>query len=148
MASGSSRAREGGGESTHHADPQHPDRLGSDPTSCGGGVARSWPERGRLGDTEAVSHRSRLRKGNFQPKLHLEHLEEKLKLLGLEGGREEKEHLCSWRKRTVTFKGGAKASGSSRGGPRARGGPTTAHVEESAQEDKVRSATELGLFLF
>ncbi|NXA21278.1 TRIM7 ligase, partial [Ibidorhyncha struthersii] len=110
--------------------------LGSHPTSCGGGTARSWPERGRLGDTEAVSHRSRLRKGNFQPKVHLEHLEEKLKLLGLEGGREEKEHLCSWRKRTVTFKGGARASGSSCDGPRAHGGPTTAHREESAQEDK------------
>ncbi|NWQ97735.1 TRIM7 ligase, partial [Burhinus bistriatus] len=109
----------------------------------GGGTARSRSERGRLGDAEAVSHRSRLRKGNFQPKLHLEHLEEKLKLLGLEGGREEKEHLCSWRKRTVAFKGGAKASGSSRDGPRACGGPTTAHVEESAQEDKEQIHNDL-----
>ncbi|NWY59755.1 TRIM7 ligase, partial [Chionis minor] len=117
--------------------------LGSEPTSCGGGTARSWSERGRLGDAEAVSHRSRLRKGNFQPKLHLEHLEEKLKLLGLEGGREEKEHLCSWRKRTVTFKCGAKTSGSSRDGPRAHGGATTAHGEEPAQEDEEQIRSDL-----
>ncbi|XP_009277072.1 PREDICTED: tripartite motif-containing protein 7 [Aptenodytes forsteri] len=146
MASGSSRAREGGGESTHHTVLQHrpdPGRLGCDPTGHGVGTARSWPERGRLGDAEAVGHRSRLRKGNFQPKLHLEHLEEKLKLLGLEGGREEKEHLCSWRERTFAFKGGAKASGSSRGGPRAHGGPTTAYAEESAQEDKEQIQSDL-----
>ncbi|NXL00629.1 TRI27 protein, partial [Mesembrinibis cayennensis] len=103
----------------------------------------SWPERGRLGDAEAVGHRSRLRKGNFQPKLHLEHLEEKLKLLRLEGGREEKEKLCSWHKRTFAFKGGAKALGSSRDGPRARGGPTTACAEESAQEDKEQIHSDL-----
>nr|AJG01856.1 BTN2 [Nipponia nippon] len=146
MASGSSRAREGGEESTHRTIPQHrldPGRLGCDPTSCGVGTARSWPERGRLGDAEAVGHRSRLRKGNFQPKLHLEHLEEKLKLLHLEGGREEKENLCSWHKRTFTFKGGAKASGSSCDGPRACGGPTTACVEESAQEDKEQIHSDL-----
>ncbi|NXO55381.1 TRIM7 ligase, partial [Aramus guarauna] len=100
----------------------------------GGGTARSWPERGRLGDTEAVGHRSRLRKGNFQQKQHLEHLEEKLKLLRLEGGAEEKDCLCSWHKRTVTFKSDAKASGSSRDGPRAHRGSTTACVEESAQD--------------
>ncbi|NXV90714.1 TRIM7 ligase, partial [Calonectris borealis] len=110
-------------------------------TGCGVSTARSWPERGRLGDAEAVSHRSRLRKGNFQPKLHLEHLEEKLKLLDLEGGREEKEHLCSWRK--FVFKGGGKASGSSHDGPRARRGPTTAYVEESAQEDKEQIHSDL-----
>ncbi|NXF41975.1 TRIM7 ligase, partial [Nyctibius bracteatus] len=109
--------------------------LGWDPTSCGGGTARSWPERGRLGDAEAVGHRSRLRKGNFQPKQHLEHLAEKLKLLDLEGGK-EKELLCSWSKRMVTFKGDAKPSGSSHDGPRARGGPTASYVEEAAQEDK------------
>ncbi|XP_059689108.1 E3 ubiquitin-protein ligase TRIM7-like [Gavia stellata] len=146
MASGSSRAREGGEGSSHHTVLQHwpdPGYLGCDSTSCGVSTARSWPERGRLGDAEAVSHRSRLRKGNFQPKLHLEHLEEKLKLLGLEGGREEKEHLCSWRKKTVTFKGGAKASASSRDGPRARGGPTTAYIEESAQEDKEQIHSDL-----
>ncbi|XP_072704144.1 E3 ubiquitin-protein ligase TRIM7-like [Ciconia boyciana] len=146
MASSSSRAREGGGESTHHTVLQHrpdPGCLGCDPTGCGVGTARSWPERGRLGDAEVVDHRSWLRKGNFQPKLHLEHLEEKLKLLGLEGGREEKEHLCSWRKRTFAFKGDAKASGSSRDGPRARGGPTTAYVEESAQEDKKQIHSDL-----
>ncbi|KAF1448097.1 E3 ubiquitin-protein ligase TRIM7, partial [Spheniscus demersus] len=116
---------------------------GCDPTGRGVGTARSWLERGRLGDAEGVGHRSRLRKGNFQPKLHLEHLEEKLKLLGLEGGREEKEHLCSWRERTFTFKGGAKASGSSRGGPRAHGGPTTAYAEESTQEDKEQIQSDL-----
>ncbi|KAM6038474.1 zinc finger protein RFP-like isoform 1-T5 [Theristicus caerulescens] len=145
MASGSSRAREGE-ESTHHTVLPHrpdPGRLGCDPTSCGAGTARSWPERGRLGDAEAVSHRSRLRKGNFQPKLHLEHLEEKLKLLRLEGGREEKEKLCSWHKRTFAFKGGAKALGSSRDGPRAHGGPTTACAEESAQEDKEQMPSDL-----
>ncbi|NXI98706.1 TRIM7 ligase, partial [Psophia crepitans] len=96
----------------------------------------SWPERGRLGDTEAIGHRSRLRKGNFQPKQHLEHLAEKLKLLGLEGGTEEEEHLCSWRRRTAALKGDAKPSGSSRDGPRARGAPPAACVEESAQEDR------------
>ncbi|NWX72874.1 TRIM7 ligase, partial [Alca torda] len=102
----------------------------------GGGTTRSWPERGRLGDAEAVGHRSRLRKGNFRPKLRLEHLEEKLKLLGLEGGKEEKDHLCSWRKATVASGAAAKASGSSRDGPRAGQGPTTAPGEEPAQEDE------------
>ncbi|NXN61201.1 TRIM7 ligase, partial [Rynchops niger] len=103
----------------------------------------SWPERGRLGDAEAVGHRSRLRKGNFQPKLRLEHLEEKLKLLGLDGGKEEKDHLCSWHKGTVASKAAAKASGSSRDGPRAGGGPTTAHVEEPAREDKEQTRGDL-----
>ncbi|NXG84892.1 TRIM7 ligase, partial [Stercorarius parasiticus] len=103
----------------------------------------SWPERGRLGDAEAVGHRSRLRKGNFQPKLRLERLEEKLKLLGLEGGREEKDHLCSWRKGTVASEAAAEASGSSRDGPRTRGGPTTAHAEEPAQEDQERIRGDL-----
>ncbi|NXW10615.1 TRIM7 ligase, partial [Fregetta grallaria] len=112
-------------------------------TGCRAGTARSWPERGRLGDAEVVGHRSRLRKGNFQPKLHLEHLEEKLKLLGLEGGREEKDRLCSWRKRTFTSKGGAKTSGSSCDGPTARGVPTTTYVEESAQEDKEQIHSDL-----
>ncbi|XP_049648896.1 E3 ubiquitin-protein ligase TRIM7-like [Accipiter gentilis] len=146
MASGSSRAREGGEGSTHCTVPQHqpdPDRLGCDPTGCGGGTARSWPERGRLGDAEAVTHRSQFRKGNFQPKQHLEHLAEKLKLLDLEGGREEKEHLCSWRKRTIAFRGDAKASGSSHEGPRAHGSPTTADVEESAQEDREQIHSDL-----
>ncbi|NXS70805.1 TRIM7 ligase, partial [Pandion haliaetus] len=112
-------------------------------TSCGGGTARSWPERGRLGDAEAVGHRSRFRKGNFQPKQHLEHLAEKLKLLGLEEGREEEEHLCLWRKRMVAFKGDSKASGSSRDGPRARGSPPTADVQESAQEDREQIHSDL-----
>ncbi|NXK14138.1 TRI27 protein, partial [Herpetotheres cachinnans] len=116
---------------------------GCDPTICGGSTVRSRPEQGRLGDAEAVSHRSRLRKGNFQPKQHLEHLAEKLKLLGLEGGGEEKEHLCSWSKRTVTFKGDAKASGSSCDGPRAHGGPATAYGEESAQEDREQIHSDL-----
>ncbi|XP_032838001.2 zinc finger protein RFP-like [Tyto alba] len=146
MASRSSRAREGGEESTHHSvlqcrpDPGH---LGCVPTSCGGGTARSWPERGRLGDAEAVGHRTRLGKGNFQPKQHLEHLTEKLKLLGLEGGGEETEQLCRRRKRTITFKGDAKPPGSSRDGPRAHGGPTTAYVEEPAQEDRDQIHSDL-----
>ncbi|KAM9207911.1 E3 ubiquitin-protein ligase TRIM15-like [Leptosomus discolor] len=143
MASAPSRAREGGEGGTRRAVPQRrpdPGRLGCDPTGCRGGTARSWPERGKPGDAEAAGHRSRLRKGNFQPKERLERLAEKLKLLALEGGREEKEHLCSWRKRTVALKGNPKASGSSPEGPRgARGGPTPAHVEESAQEDRVFS---------
>ncbi|XP_064330047.1 E3 ubiquitin-protein ligase TRIM7-like isoform X1 [Phalacrocorax carbo] len=146
MASGSSRPREGGEESTHRTILQHrpdPERLGCDPAGCGAGTTRSWLERGRLGDAEAVGHRSRLRKGHFQPKLHLEHLEEKLKLLGLEGDREEKEQLCSWRKRTFAFKGGAKASSSSRDGPRVHGGPATAYVEESAQDDKEQIYSDL-----
>ncbi|NWZ27447.1 TRI10 protein, partial [Asarcornis scutulata] len=96
----------------------------------GGGTAKSCPERGRLGDAEAISHRNHLRKGNFQPKLHLEHLAEKLKLLGLEGGGEE-EQLCSWHKRTFAFRRDAKASGC--GAPRACG---EAHREEPAQEDR------------
>ncbi|XP_075268505.1 uncharacterized protein LOC104328469 isoform X2 [Opisthocomus hoazin] len=138
MASGFSSTREGGEESTHHAILQY--RLD---LSCRGGTARSWPDRGRLGDAEAVGHRSRLGKGNFQPKQHLEHLVEKLKLLGLEGDREEKEHLCSWRKRTVAFKGDTKASSSSHDGPRAGGGSATACVEESAQEDKEQIQSDL-----
>ncbi|NXL54609.1 TRI10 protein, partial [Podilymbus podiceps] len=109
---------------------------GCNPTGCRGGTARSWPERGRLGDAEAVSHRNRLRKGNFQPKQHLGYLVEKLKLLGLEGDGEEKEHLCWWRKRTIVFKGDVEASGSSRDGPRACGGPTASSVAEPAQEDR------------
>ncbi|NWT49188.1 TRIM7 ligase, partial [Chroicocephalus maculipennis] len=116
---------------------------GSDPTVCGGGTTRSWPERGRLGDAEAVGHRSRLRKGNFQPKLRLEHLEEKLKLLGLEGGWEGKTHLCSWRRGTVASEAAAKASGSSRDGPRAGGGPTAAHAEEPAREDEEQTRRDL-----
>ncbi|XP_013152017.1 E3 ubiquitin-protein ligase TRIM7-like [Falco peregrinus] len=146
MASGSSRAREGGKESTHHTVLQHwldGGHLGCDPTSCRGSTAQSQLQQGRLGDAQAASHRSRLRKGNFQPKQHLEHLAEKLKLLGLEGGREEKEQLCVWSKRTVTFKGDAKASGSSCDGPRAHGGPTTACVEESTQEDRDQIRSDL-----
>ncbi|NXI74423.1 TRI10 protein, partial [Anseranas semipalmata] len=100
----------------------------------------SWPERGRLGDAETVSHRNHLRKGNFQPKLHLMHLVEKLKLLGLEGGR-EKEHLCSWRERTFAFKDGAKASRCD--APSAHGGPTAAHAEEAAQEDREQIHSDL-----
>ncbi|NXW55566.1 TRI27 protein, partial [Eurystomus gularis] len=104
----------------------------------------SWPERGRFGDVEVVNHRSRVRKGNFHPKQHLEHLTEKLKLLGLEGGREEeKEQLCWWSKRTVAFKGDAKASGSNRDGPKTHEGPAAANVEESAQEDKEQTRKDL-----
>nr|XP_047911358.1 tripartite motif-containing protein 10-like isoform X1 [Anser cygnoides] len=141
MTSAASRVRERGEEGTHHhTTPNHrpdPEHLSCDSAGRGGGTAKSWPERGRFGDAEAASHRNHLRKGNFQPKLHLEHLEEKLKLLGLEGGREE-EQLCSWRKRTFAFGGDAKASG--RGAPRARGG---AHGEEPAQEDREQIQRDL-----
>ncbi|KAM6037643.1 E3 ubiquitin-protein ligase TRIM7-like [Chlamydotis macqueenii] len=142
MASGSSTAREGGEESTHRAVLLDAGRLGCDHTDCDVGTAPSWPERGRLGDAEAAGRRSWRRKGNFQPKLHLEHLTEKLKLLGLEGGREEKE-LCFWRKRTIDFEGGAKAAGSSRDGLRARGGSTAAHIEEAAPGDKEQIHSDL-----
>ncbi|XP_068520144.1 tripartite motif-containing protein 10-like isoform X2 [Anas acuta] len=128
MASAASRARERGEEGAHHIVPKH--RPDPEHLSCGGGTAKSCPERGRLGDAEAISHRNHLRKGNFQPKLHLEHLVEKLKLLGLEGGGEE-EQLCSWHKRTFAFRRDAKASGC--GAPRACG---EAHREEPAQEDR------------
>lgn len=136
MASAASRERERGEEGAHHITPKHPEHL-----SCGGGTAKSCPERGRLGDAEAISHRNHLRKGNFQPKLHLEHLAEKLKLLGLEGG-EEEEQLCSWHKRIFAFRRDAKASGC--GAPRARG---EAHREKPAQEDRVRPMVLLcGIF--
>eukprot|EP00075_Anas_platyrhynchos_P037052 XP_027326305.1 tripartite motif-containing protein 10-like isoform X2 [Anas platyrhynchos] len=128
MASAASRARERGEEGAHHIAPKH--RPDPEHLSCGGGTAKSCPERGRLGDAEAISHRNHLRKGNFQPKLHLEHLAEKLKLLGLEGGGEE-EQLCSWHKRTFAFRRDAKASCC--GAPRACG---EAHREEPAQEDR------------
>ncbi|XP_035197083.1 tripartite motif-containing protein 10-like isoform X2 [Oxyura jamaicensis] len=135
MASAASRARERGEEGTHHTATKH--RPDPEHLSGGGGAAKSRPERGRLGDAEAVSHRNHLRKGNFQPKLHLEHLAEKLKLLGLEGGGEE-EQLCSWRKRTFAFREDAKASG--RGAPRAHGG---AHGEEPAQERREQIQRDL-----
>lgn len=136
MASAASRERERGEEGAHHITPKHPEHL-----SCGGGTAKSCPERGRLGDAEAISHRNHLRKGNFQPKLHLEHLAEKLKLLGLEGGGEE-EQLCSWHKRIFAFRRDAKASGC--GAPRVRG---EAHREKPAQEDRVRPVVLLfGIF--
>ncbi|XP_074786624.1 E3 ubiquitin-protein ligase TRIM15-like isoform X1 [Athene noctua] len=141
MASGSSRVREGEEEHPHHPVPQH--RPGPGATSGRSGTARSWPERGRLGDAEAVGHQNRLRKGHFQPKVHLEHLAEKLKLLGLEGDGEEKEVLCWWHTRAGAFRGDTKTSGSSRGGPPARGGATTADVEEAAQEDKDQIQSDL-----
>lgn len=53
----------------------------------GGGTSRS-----RLRCSIGDSRGNRARKGSFQPK---QHLVEKLKLLGLDGGR-EKEQLCSW----------------------------------------------------
>ncbi|XP_074786626.1 E3 ubiquitin-protein ligase TRIM7-like isoform X2 [Athene noctua] len=130
MASGSSRVREGEEEHPHHPVPQH--RPGPGATSGRSGTARSWPERGRLGDAEAVGHQNRLRKGHFQPKVHLEHLAEKLKLLGLEGDGEEKEVLCWWHTRAGAFRG-----------PPARGGATTADVEEAAQEDKDQIQSDL-----
>ncbi|NWS78279.1 TRIM7 ligase, partial [Crotophaga sulcirostris] len=116
---------------------------GCDPTGCGGGTAQPSPEQGSLGGAEAVGHRRQLRKGNFQPKQHLEHLVEKLKLLGLEGGGEEKERLCSWRKRTFASRGDVKASRSNHEGPRACGAPAAAQEEELAQEDKERIRRDL-----
>ncbi|OXB53036.1 hypothetical protein ASZ78_002616 [Callipepla squamata] len=102
---------------------------------CGDTVGRgggTWPERGRLGDTETNSHRNHLRKGNFHTKLHLEHLEKKLKLLGLNGDRGEKEKLCSWHKRTFLSNG-----------PREDGGPTGAPIKESVQEDREQMGSHL-----
>ncbi|XP_067169877.1 E3 ubiquitin-protein ligase TRIM7-like [Apteryx mantelli] len=136
MASSSSSSREE--EATRHTVPQQlldPGNLYCESNSCGGCTARSQQEQGRLGDAEGATHRSRLRKGNFQAKLHLSNLVEKLKLLGLGGGREEKEHLCLWRNRTFTSKGDVKEASSSRGGRKAHGVLTTAYAEESAQED-------------
>ncbi|POI27094.1 hypothetical protein CIB84_009155 [Bambusicola thoracicus] len=103
---------------------------------CSSSVGRgggTWQERGRLGDTEVISHRNHLRKGNFHTRLHLEHLAEKLKLLGLDGDRGEEEKLCSWRKRTFPSNG-----------PRDDGGPTGAPIKESVQEDgeQIRSHLE------
>ncbi|XP_069738068.1 tripartite motif-containing protein 10-like [Phaenicophaeus curvirostris] len=147
MASGSSRARDGGEETARHAgilqhqlDPRH---LGCDPTGCGGGTAPSQPKPGRPGDVEAVGPRRRLRRDNFQLKEQLEHLVEKLKLLGLEGGTGEQEQLCSWRKRTFPSKGGEKPSVSSCAGARNRGGPAATHQEESTHEDKERIHRDL-----
>ncbi|XP_042747312.1 zinc finger protein RFP-like [Lagopus leucura] len=116
MASAASRAKEKGEGGSHHPVPEH--RMDD------GGGGGAWPERGRLGDTEVIGHRNHLRKGNFHTKLHLEHLAEKLKLLGLDGDKGEKEKLCSWRKRTFLSNG-----------PRDDGGPTGAPIKESVQED-------------
>ncbi|NXN92012.1 TRI10 protein, partial [Rhinopomastus cyanomelas] len=104
----------------------------------GGGTARSWPERGRFGDAEAVGYRRQLRRGNFQSKQHLEHLVEKLKLLGLEGGKEkeDEDNVFSWHKRTLASKGVTKPSGSNHDEPRADDGPTAA--EESTQDKEQR----------
>lgn len=118
MASAASRAKEKGEGGSHHPVPEH--RMDD------GGGGGAWPERGRLGDTEVIGHRNHLRKGNFHTKLHLEHLAEKLKLLGLDGDRGEKDKLCSWRKRTFLSNG-----------PRDDGGPTGAPIKESVQEDGV-----------
>ncbi|NXG39654.1 TRI27 protein, partial [Dromaius novaehollandiae] len=112
-----------------------PGNLCCESRSCGGCAAPSQQQRGRLGEAAGATHRGRLRKGNFQAKRHLTNLVEKLKLLGLGGGREEKEHLCSWRKRTFTSQGDVKEASSSRGGQEARGVLAAAPVEESAQED-------------
>ncbi|NWU96029.1 TRIM7 ligase, partial [Upupa epops] len=108
----------------------------------GGGTARSWPEQGRFGDVESLGQRNQFRRSNFQPKQHLEHLVEKLQLLGLEKGKEEeKDHLLSWHKRTLVSKGVAKPSGSSHDESRAGGGHPTA--EESTQEDKEQRLNHL-----
>ncbi|NXJ06526.1 TRI27 protein, partial [Odontophorus gujanensis] len=102
---------------------------------CGDTMGRgggTWWERGRLGDTEVISHRNHLRKGNFHTKLHLEHLEKKLKLLGLDGDRGEKEKLCSWHKRMFLSNG-----------PREDGGPTGTPIKESVQEDREQIGSDL-----
>ncbi|KQK85524.1 hypothetical protein AAES_39318 [Amazona aestiva] len=70
------------------------------------------PSRSRLCCSVGDAHGNRVRKGGFQPKQHLEHLLEKLKLLGLDGGR-DKEQLCSWHR----IPWDAAASGSGRDGP-------------------------------
>ncbi|NXD74541.1 TRIM7 ligase, partial [Eolophus roseicapillus] len=87
----------------------------------GGGTSRS-----RLCCSIGDAHGNHVRKGSFQPKQHLEHLVEKLKLLDLDGGR-EKEQLCSWH----SIPWDVEASGSGRDGPRACGGPST---EEPIQD--------------
>ncbi|XP_065520959.1 E3 ubiquitin-protein ligase TRIM15-like [Lathamus discolor] len=107
MASGPSGARD-----------EAPAPLGRD----GGGTSRS-----RLCCSIGDARGTHVRKGSFQPKQHLEHLVEKLKLLGLDGGR-EKEQLCSWRR----IPWDAEAPGSGRDGPRACGGPST---EEPTQDE-------------
>lgn len=124
MASAASRAKEKGEGGSHHPIPEH--QMGNGCSSSVGRGGGTWQERGRLGDTEVISHRNHLRKGNFHTKLHLEHLAEKLKLLGLDGDRGEKEKLCSWRKRTFPSNG-----------PWDDGGPTGAPIKESVQEDVV-----------
>ncbi|OXB74346.1 UNVERIFIED_CONTAM: hypothetical protein H355_002411 [Colinus virginianus] len=122
MACAAPRAMGEGQEGSQHSVLEH--RMGN-----GGGT---WPERGRLGDTETNSHRNHLRKGNFQTKLHLEHLEKKLELLGLNGDRGEKEKLCSWRKRTFLSSG-----------PREDGGPTRTPIKEPVQEDREQTGHHL-----
>ncbi|NXY66287.1 TRIM7 ligase, partial [Callaeas wilsoni] len=113
------------------------------PEPCGGGTARSRPERGRPGEAEAAGQRRRLRRGNFRARQHLEHLTEKLKLLGLEGSQGEVEQLCSWRWSPVTPKGGGKVSSSSREGPGPPGSPAAAPEEGPAHEDKERIRSDL-----
>ncbi|XP_072213982.1 E3 ubiquitin-protein ligase TRIM7-like [Excalfactoria chinensis] len=122
MASAVPGAKEKGDKGSCHPIPEH--QMGNGCSSSVGRGGGTWPERGRLGDTEVISHRNHLRKGNFHTKLHLEHLEEKLKLLGLDGDRGEKEKICSWRKRTFLSNG-----------PRDDGGPTGAPIKELVQED-------------
>ncbi|XP_062454571.1 E3 ubiquitin-protein ligase TRIM7-like isoform X3 [Rhea pennata] len=146
MASNSSSTREEGEEAPCRTVPQQlpdPGNLCRESSSCGGCTARSQQERGRFGDAEGATHRSRLRKGNFQAKLHLTNLVEKLKLLGLGGDREEKEHLCLWRNRTLTYKGDVKEASSSCDGQKAHGVPTTACVKESAQENMEQARGDL-----
>ncbi|XP_030366640.1 uncharacterized protein LOC115618845 [Strigops habroptila] len=96
-----------------------------------GGTSRS-----RLCCPIGDAHRNHGRKSSFRPKQHLEHLVEKLKLLALDGGREGPEQLCSWHR----IPWDAKASGSSRDGPRACGGAT---AEESPREDKGSSMNQV-----
>nr|BAM11342.1 butyrophilin-like 2 [Coturnix japonica] len=109
MASAVPGAKEKGDEGSHHPIPEH---------QMGNGCSSS------AGHGGGISHRNHLRKGNFHTKLHLEHLAEKLKLLGLDGDKGEKEKICSWRKRTFLSNG-----------PRDDGDPNGAPIKESVQED-------------
>ncbi|XP_057286742.1 LOW QUALITY PROTEIN: uncharacterized protein LOC130610685 [Pezoporus wallicus] len=113
MASGPSGARD-----------EDPGPLSQD----GGGTSRS-----RLCCSVGDAHRNHVRKGSFQPKQHLEHLVEKLKLLGLDEG-QEKEQLCSWHR----IPWDAEASSSGHDGPRTSGGLRT----EEPIQDKGSSMNE------
>ncbi|NXX80870.1 TRI27 protein, partial [Urocolius indicus] len=77
--------------------------------------------------SEATGARNHPKRGKFHPKQHLEHLTEKLKLLGLAGGGgEEKEQLCSWHKGVAALEDGCSSPG-------AAGGPAAAPLQDREQ---------------